>query len=505
MNPFAPIRSASAPGKAHTPEFHTTPRPSTISTVAITAASAGAMLTWSRPKPSAKCMTATPTTAPRTMAATIPAIAPSARRWRPRAFESLCSTSLIADDSDLERSVEVRLHEDVDQLGAVAAALAFEHVFAGEELDGALPDPPDGADAPDADFGFFVGNDSHRYRCLRGFDGPFEPLCAAREPGAEGRQRRRPAQCVPGGVRDAGGAEPPGAGQELVHRPLRVHDAAREAAAAHRSVVGRLDGSGFLEGAQCGLPVIPSRRLLGRGEMPVADQGALERRHLRLELPGVRVLRVPALRLGKGLFRLLQHPVLDGLPALRDGPGEGLRAQFPIDCRDALPGAGVVGVELDDAPERRPLLVESSGGTSVFGLAALREQLRQLRNAGFPGFRLRIVGPLPQRLGDVHPGVRRVPGRVRVLGRLQGESEAGFLVADELFRLLHRAGKEAQRRIGIAVAVGFEGLVSGEVDPFHRGIELRSRCRPGWNGPKRGIEAVEQCIDLRLCLRAVVG
>ena len=239
-------------------------------------------------------------------------------------------------------------------------------------------------------------------------------------------------------------------------------------------------------------------RLLGRGEMPVAVQGALERRHLRLEIPRVRVFRVEALRLGKGPVRRLQRPVLDRLPALRDGLGEGPLAQFPIDRRDALPGAGVAGVELDDAPERRPLLAEPPGDTRVLGLAALGHQLRQLRDAGFPGLRLGIVGPLPKGLGDVHPGVRRIPGCIRVPGRLQGEPEAGFLAPHELFRVLRRASEEPQRRFGIAVAVGFERLLSGQADPFHRGIEFRTRRRRSRNGAKRGLDTVEQCIDLRV-------
>ena len=237
--------------------------------------------------------------------------------------------------------------------------------------------------------------------------------------------------------------------------------------------------------------------------MPVTHQRTLERRHLHPERPRVRMLRFAALRLGKGLLRRLQRPVLDGLPSLRDRPGERLLAKLPVDRPDALCGAGVVGVELDDAPERRPLLAELPGGAGVLRLPAFGQQLRQPRHARFPELRLRIAGSLRQGLLDVHPGGLRVPRRIRLLGGLQAEPEAGFLVADELLRLPLRLGQEPQRRIDIAVAMGFEGLRPAEPDPVQRGVEFGvGRC-PGRTGQQGGFEAAEHVLDLRPLRRVV--
>ena len=105
--------------------------------------------------------------------------------------------------------------------------------------------------------------------------------------------------------------------------------------------------------------------------MPVAGQDAFECRHLRVELSGVRVLRFLALCLGKGLLRLLQRSFLDRPPALRDRPSERLRVNLPVDRPGAPDSVEILGVELDNTPERCPLLVESSGAAGVFGFPAL--------------------------------------------------------------------------------------------------------------------------------------
>ena len=232
--------------------------------------------------------------------------------------------------------------------------------------------------------------------------------------------------------------------------------------------MGRLDGPGLLECAERGLPVIPDRGLLGLGEAPVAVQRAFERRDLRPKLPGVLMPRPPAVRLGGGLFRLLRMLPLDRLPALGNHPLECPFPHLPLDRPGAPSRAGVVGVELDDAPQRRSFLAELSGATGVLGLPALGQQLRESRDARFPCLRLGRAGPPFQGLRDVHPGGLRVPGGVVVLRRPETEPVTGFLFPGDVIGLPLRGGQEPERRTGVAVAVRFESFCLAERDPFQR-------------------------------------
>ena len=103
---------------------------------------------------------------------------------------------------------------------------------------------------------------------------------------------------------------------------------------------------------------------------------------------------------------------------------------------------------------------------------------------------------MSQGLIDVRSSFFHVAGHVRLLHRLQAEPEAGFLVPDELFRLLLGRGQEPQRRIDVAVAVGFQGLLPAEPDPFQRRIELQVERWPGRSRQQGGFEAAKHRLEL---------
>ena len=105
----------------------------------------------------------------------------------------------------------------------------------------------------------------------------------------------------------------------------------------------------------------------------------------------------------------------------------------------------------------------------------------------------------------MHSGRRRVPGGVRLLGRLQIEPVAGVLLPDDFSDLSLRVSQESERRIGIALVVGFEGLVLAESDSFQRGIVFGWERCPGRHGLHCVFQAIERFLEPHLSRRDAPG